>query len=66
MPANAKQDENLINRLFNSQLWVVNVGVGVFYKAVLSQNVPAVQVDWRPPAGGDVRMAEILAKLKMK
>ncbi|NCB63245.1 MAG: fdrA domain protein [Clostridia bacterium] len=58
------EKKNLINRLFTSQLWVVNIGVDVFYSAVLDQKVPAVQVDWRPPAGGDVRLAEILAKLK--
>ena len=55
---------NQVNRLFASQLWVANVGVDVFYPAVLAQHVPAVQVDWRPPAGGDARMAEILAKLR--
>lgn len=58
------EQKNLVNRLFASQLWVANVGVDVFYHAVQSQNVPAVQVDWRPPAGGDARLAEILAKLK--
>lgn len=56
--------ENKINRLFASQLWVANIGVDVFYHAVLDQHVPAIQVDWRPPAGGDARMAEILAKLR--
>ena len=55
---------NLVNRLFASQLWVANIGVDVFYHAVVAQNVPAVQVDWRPPAGGDTRIAEILAKLR--
>lgn len=58
------KQEQMVNRLFASQLWVANVGVEVFYRAVKDQGTPAVQVDWRPPAGGDPRLAEILAKLK--
>lgn len=59
-----EQNCNQVNRLFVSQLWVANVGVDVFYHAVRAQKVPAVQVDWKPPAGGDARLAEILAKLR--
>lgn len=59
-----EQMNNQVNRLFASQLWVANVGVDVFYQAVRAQNVPAVQVDWKPPAGGDARLAEILEKLR--
>ncbi len=55
---------NRVNRLFASQLWVVNVGVEMFYQAVRDQKVPAVQVDWHPPAGGDTRLGEILARMK--
>ena len=56
--------ENKINRLFASQLWVPTLGVDVPYPAVRDHHVPAIQVVWRPPAGGDARMAEILAKLR--
>ena len=59
-----EEKKNQVNRLFASQLWVVNVGVEVFFQAVRAQKVPAVQVDWHPPAGGDTRLAEIMAKLK--
>lgn len=59
-----KNAENKINQLFASQLWVINVGVDIFYHAVTAQQVPAVQVDWKPPAGGDQRMVDILAQLK--
>lgn len=58
------ENKQHINELFASQLTVANVGVDVFYHAVQEQKVPAVQVDWRPPAGGDSRMAEILDKLR--
>lgn len=52
-----------VNELFKSQLKVANVGLESFYTSVQSQNTPAVQVDWKPPAGGNVRLAELLSKL---
>lgn len=39
-----------VNELFKSQLKVANVGLESFYTSVQSQNTPAVQVDWKPPA----------------
>lgn len=56
--------QGLIHQLFTSQLQVANVGVDVFYQAVLDQGTPGVHVDWRPPAGGDPRLAEVLARLQ--
>lgn len=43
---------------------VVNVGVEAFHESLLLQGARSVHVRWRPPAGGDERLAEILAKLK--
>ena len=51
------------NELFHAQLKVVNVGLESFYGAMLDQNPPACHIDWKPPAGGDPRLLEILAKL---
>lgn len=42
----------------------VNVGLEIFYESLIAQGVPAVQVDWRPPAGGDERLAAILERVK--
>lgn len=42
----------------------VNVGIETFYDALVSQGVESVQVDWRPPAGGDERLASILRRMK--
>lgn len=42
----------------------VNVGLESFFESVLDQGAQAVQVDWRPPAGGDDRLAGILRKMK--
>ena len=42
---------------------VINLGLSGFYDAVCSQQVPCVHVDWRPPAGGNLRLIEILDRL---
>jgi hypothetical protein len=54
---------SLINELFNQRLAVINVGLRIFSDALKEQNVPCVQVDWRPPAGGNPDLMAILAKL---
>ena len=40
---------------------VVNVGVPGFAGELAGQGVDVVQLDWRPPAGGDARLAKILS-----
>ena len=42
---------------------VANVGVELFAESLAAQNAPVVQVDWRPPAGGDPEMIERLDRL---
>jgi FdrA protein len=42
----------------------VNVGLESFYDSLASQGARAVQVEWKPPAGGNERMAGILARMK--
>ncbi|WP_448627733.1 oxamate carbamoyltransferase subunit AllG family protein [Geodermatophilus sp. URMC 64] len=42
---------------------VVNVGLPLFADAVRAQGRPAVQVDWRVPAGGDVEALRALRRL---
>ena len=42
----------------------INVGLESFYDSLISQGAQAVHVDWRPPAGGDERLASLLAKMK--
>lgn len=56
--------ENKVNKLFASQLAIANVGVDIFAKAFRAQETPCVQVDWKPPAGGNKEMADLLSKLK--
>lgn len=42
----------------------INVGVESFWQSVVGQGGTAVQVEWRPPAGGNEKLAGILAKMK--
>lgn len=47
-------------------LAAINVGLESFYASLISQGAPAVQLEWRPPAGGNEKMAALLAKMKTK
>ena len=50
--------------VLHEPLAAINVGVEAFTASLTAQGAPVVQVDWRPPAGGNERLAGILAKLK--
>lgn len=52
-----------VEALFEGRLEVVNIGLECFHTAMQMQQVPCVQVEWKPPAGGDARVLEILEKL---
>jgi FdrA protein len=43
---------------------VVNLGLELFATQLVAQSVPVVHVDWRPPAGGDARLASLLERLR--
>jgi FdrA protein len=42
----------------------VNVGLESFYDSLVAQGARAVQVEWKPPAGGNEKLAGILARMK--
>jgi len=48
----------------SQELHVINAGLEGFYTELQEQNVPTVQVDWRPPAGGDAALIDKLARLQ--
>ncbi|HIY22503.1 MAG TPA: fdrA domain protein [Candidatus Flavonifractor merdigallinarum] len=52
------------NKLFEEKMSVINLGLPGFFESVKDQGAPCVHVDWRPPAGGDVRLIEILDRLR--
>lgn len=43
---------------------VINVGLETFHASLLAQGATSIHVDWRPPAGGNERLAGILARMK--
>lgn len=45
-------------------LAAVNVGLESFHASLLAQGAASVQVDWRPPAGGNEKLAGLLARMK--
>jgi hypothetical protein len=49
-----------VSRLFSGNLSVVNLGLESFARNLSGAGVPVVQVDWKPPAGGD---SKVLAAL---
>ena len=42
----------------------INVGLESFTDSLRDQGAEVVQVDWRPPAGGDERLASLLTRLR--
>ena len=49
--------------LFPDTLRVINIGAGLFEQELAKQNTPVIQMDWRPPAGGDPVLARALDTL---
>jgi FdrA protein len=47
-------------------LAAINVGLESFYESLTLQGAQAVHVEWRPPAGGNEKLAALLAKMKNK
>lgn len=45
-------------------LAAINVGLETFYESLDHQGSKAVQVNWRPPAGGNQRLMSILQKMR--
>ncbi len=45
-------------------LAAINVGLESFYESLTSQGARAVHVEWRPPAGGNEKLASLLARMK--
>ena len=55
-----------LDRFTQTPLAAINVGLESFHASLIAQGATAVQVDWRPPAGGNEKLAAILAKMKSK
>lgn len=49
---------------FHAPFAAINVGLESFYDSLQAQGGEVVQVEWRPPAGGNERLAALLARMK--
>lgn len=63
-PARSVEGSPVPLSVLHAPLAAVNVGLESFCDSLLAQGAAAVQVEWRPPAGGDERLAGILARMK--
>lgn len=50
--------------VLHQPLAAINVGLESFTESLQAQGAPAIQVDWRPPAGGNERLMAILEKMR--
>lgn len=53
-----------LNGLFDQPLQVINVGIPSFADDLKKQGVPAIHVDWRPPAGGNQKVQKLLDRIR--
>lgn len=55
--------DNRSNDLLKMPIKVINVGLEGFAKELVSQDIPVVHVQWKPPASGNPKLADLLSKL---
>jgi FdrA protein len=53
-----------LESLSREPLAAVNIGLEAFHASLLGQGAEAVHVDWRPPAGGNEKLMDILSRMK--
>jgi len=52
----------MADRLFGQKLKVINLGLSSFSKSLSGLDVDIVQMDFKPPAGGDTALMEVLSR----
>ncbi len=52
-----------INELFKKELVVINMGLESFAENLRDVNVKVLQMNWKPPAGGNKKISSLLARL---
>lgn len=50
-------------KLLDSELRVINLGLDIFYNAMVTQEVKAVDVEWKPAPKLDKESEDILDKI---
>lgn len=51
------------NPLFEQPLEILNIGLEGFADELATQGITVTHLDWRPPAGGNAELANLLSKL---
>ena len=65
MRAGEKKEFTLVNLgQLKEPFAALNVGLESFYDSLIIQGARAVQVEWRPPAGGNEKLGSLLARMK--
>ena len=59
-------DKNTPQPLLEGPPRVINIGLSSFADDLKKQDIEMVNVDWSPPARGDIELANLLAKLSNK
>ncbi len=49
--------------LLQKPIRVINIGLESFSEDLREAEIPVIQMDWRPPAGGDLRLVALLDSL---
>lgn len=52
-----------VSDIFGKEMKVINMGLDIFFHSMETQNVPVIQVDWIPPAGGNKKLISAISKL---
>lgn len=52
-----------VQPLLTAELTIVNVGLEGFAEDLVAEGATVIRIDWTPPAGGNIRLAELLSKL---
>lgn len=54
----------MANILDAKEMNVINIGIRDFSESISKQSVPVINIEWKPPAGGNIELIEILDRLK--
>ena len=52
--------------MLHQPLAAINAGLELFTESLAAQDAPVIQVDWRPPAGGNQKLMSILERMKKR
>jgi len=58
-------DRTPMQNLFSRELRVVNLGLSSFADTLRESRTPVIDLDWKPPAGGDTGLADLLDRLSI-